>query len=90
MPNIRVKPSPDIMFQRLGDAVVLLNLTTNRIFELNRTGARFWELLAAGQDLVSIEDILTSEFEVERGEVTAEVGRMLASMRAEQLVIIGD
>ncbi len=85
---VRVKPSPEVMFRRLGNEFVLLNLTTNRFFELNRTGARFWELLAEGGDLETIEAALGSEFDVSRDELSAEVSRMLAAMREEQLVVL--
>lgn len=76
----------NIMSERFGDEVVLLNLETNRFFSLNRTGARLWELLVSGQNLGAIEDQLCREFEVEPSEVSAEVRRMLAAMRDERLV----
>ena len=34
--------------EAVGDEVVLVHLRTNRIYTLNRTGARFWELLEDG------------------------------------------
>lgn len=80
----------NVMSERFGDEVVLLNLETNRFFSLNQTGARLWELLVSGQDLDAIEDQLCREFEVEPSEVSAEVRRMLAAMKDEQLVQFGE
>ena len=52
-------PSPDVVARRVDDEVVLVNLQTNRIFALNSTGARFWELLEGGADRVEIEETLS-------------------------------
>jgi hypothetical protein len=74
------------MSEQFGDEVVLLNLKNNRFFSLNRTGARLWELLASGERVGAIEDQLCREFEVDPSELAAEVQRMLAAMRDEQLI----
>ncbi len=90
MSRIRVKASPNVLARQLGDELVLLNLDTNRFFELNRTGARFWELLAGGAELDVIEDALAAEFAVSRGELAAEVAALVERMRAERLVTVED
>jgi len=84
--TIRARLSADVMSERFGDEIVLLNLKTNRFFSLNRTGARLWELLAAGERLEAIEEQLCREFEVDRAQVTVEVERMVASLNKEQLL----
>jgi KinB signaling pathway activation protein len=53
--RIPLKASPNVLSRKMGEDLVLLNLNTNRFFELNRTGARFWELLADSAEL----DIIT-------------------------------
>jgi hypothetical protein len=35
---------------RVGEEAVLVNLKTNRIYSLNHTRARFWELISVGHD----------------------------------------
>jgi len=37
-----VQPSRDVVARRLEDEIVLVHLQKNRIYSLNRTGARFW------------------------------------------------
>src|SRR5829696_3032146 len=44
------RPHPDVSWRRLGDEVVIVHLKTNQIYRLNRTAARFWELVAEGSD----------------------------------------
>jgi hypothetical protein len=40
-----LRPEDDVVSRRLEDEVVLVHLRTNRIYKLNETGARLWELL---------------------------------------------
>jgi hypothetical protein len=86
----RLEPSQDVVGQRLGDEVVLVSLETNRIFELNRTGARFWELLQAESDRRRIEAQLMEEFAVTEEELSTEVDRLIKSLGDEELVRILD
>ena len=86
----RLEPSQDVVGQRLGDEVVLVSLQTNRIFELNRTGARFWELLQSETDRGRIEAQLLEEFAVREEELSAEVDRLIKSLDDEELVRILD
>jgi hypothetical protein len=84
----RLKPGPNVLSRQLGDDLVLLNLDTNRFFELNRTGARFWQLLGGGGELDVIEAAMAAEFDVARAELSAEIAALVQAMRAEQLLTI--
>jgi hypothetical protein len=86
----RLEPSQDVVGQRLGDEVVLVSLQTNRIFELNRTGARFWELLQSESDRGRIETQLLEEFAVKEEELSAQVDQLIKSLDDEELVRILD
>ena len=56
--------SPDVVFRVLGEAAVLVNLSTNAIFELNDTGAAIWQRLSDGQSPDAIVDALATDFDV--------------------------
>ena len=86
----RLEPSQDVVGQRLGDEVVLVSLQNNRIFELNRTGARFWELLQSESDRGRIEQRLMEEFEVSEEELSAEVDQLIKILTDEELVRVLD
>ncbi len=79
-------PGPDVVARRVDDEVVLVNLRTNRIFALNPTGARFWELLEAGADRTAIEETLRGEYEVSPPEITASIDALVEELRSERLV----
>src|SRR6476659_10640705 len=82
-----MKPNPNVLFKRLGEEMVLFNLDTDHFYELNRTAARFWELLSAGQAATDVREQMLAEFAVEPNQFAHEAEAMLASLRKENLVI---
>ncbi len=81
-----LRPSPDVVSRRLGDVVVLVHLPSNRIHELNQTGARIWEMLGKGLDPAAIADRLSQEFQVEEAGAELSVKRLLQELQAEGLL----
>jgi Coenzyme PQQ synthesis protein D (PqqD) len=84
----RLEPTDEVVGQRLGDGTVLVHLKTNRIFELSRTGGRFWELLQSESDRDRIEEQLRSEFDVSDQQLADEVDGLISSLADEDLVRI--
>jgi hypothetical protein len=71
---------------RLGDGGVVVNLRTNRIFELNATGMRAWELMGEGHTRGEIERQLEQEFVVDPARVRVEFATLIADLAREGLV----
>jgi hypothetical protein len=69
----RFRPSTDAVTKPLGGDVVLVHLRTNRIYTLNQTGARLWELLEQGHDLKRAREQMLLEFEVGEGQLRDEI-----------------
>ena len=84
----RVEPSADVVAQRLDEVLVVVHLQTNRIHELNRTGARFWELLQDESDVDQIEQRMLDEFDVSAAELRSEIDKLIAELEAERLVTV--
>ena len=61
-------------------------MRTDRIYELNRTGTRFWELLCAGYTQTEIQQLMLQEFGVAEDDLAVEIKAMLASLQDEGLV----
>jgi hypothetical protein len=70
----------------LDTSSILVDVPTSRIFELNETGTRIWELLGEGLDLDTIAHHLVDEFEVELARAEDEVNKLLVRLRAEGLL----
>jgi Coenzyme PQQ synthesis protein D (PqqD) len=81
-----LRPQPDVVSRRLDDRTVLVNLRTNRIFELNRTGARFWELLGEESSESQLVAGLLEEFDVPQEELEREVRALIDSLLEEGLI----
>ena len=81
-----VQPSPDVVAQGVGAETVLVHLQTNKIFTLNVTGARFWELLTAGLSPDEIFERMLAEFDVEEPALRTEIDSLLAALARENLV----
>jgi len=75
----------DVVAQRIGQATVLVHMGTNRIYELNETGARLWELLAAGHAWADVVDRLRAEFDVDDDRLVREVDDFLTLLLDEGL-----
>jgi hypothetical protein len=84
--DVLPRPIPDVAYRELEGQMVLVHLGTNRIYSLNETGARFWELLAGGSERAEIEQQLLDEFAIEPDELRQEVDSMLTALADEGLV----
>jgi hypothetical protein len=88
---MRFKMSPDVVVSRTApDELVLIHLQTDRIFVLNRTAARIWELLSDRHDEVAVTRRLTDEFEVTEPEIASEITELLATLTREALILPDD
>jgi hypothetical protein len=82
----RFRPTPDVVYDRIGEEAVLIHMGTNRIYELNRTGMRFWELLCDGYDRAEIQRLMLQEFDVAEAALPVEIEAMLTSLENEGLI----
>jgi hypothetical protein len=80
------QPDPEVVTQRLDDELVVVHLRTNRIFLLNRTGARYWELLDSGADFDQIKERMLQEFAVEEDVLLNEIDEFRRKLRNEELI----
>ena len=78
--------NPNVIAKRLDQATVLVHISTNRIFELNETGTRVWELLGQGLDADRIVRHLVDEFDVDDARAADEVKNLLVRLRTEGLL----
>jgi hypothetical protein len=53
---MRFRPQSHTVFRRAGDELILVNVTTNRMFSANETGAAIWDALVRGEDVSDLKD----------------------------------
>jgi coenzyme PQQ synthesis protein D (PqqD) len=83
---VAMRRNPEVIAKRLDQATVLVDVPTSRIFELNETGTRVWELLGDGLDADSIMRRLVDEFDIDHLRAAADLKDLLARLRAEGLI----
>jgi hypothetical protein len=81
-----LRPASDVVARQLGESAVLIRLTTNRIYELNPTGALIWELVGTGTTVDAVLDTLRAEFDAP-AEIKSEVDDLLRNLMAEGLLV---
>ena len=84
--DFALRPNPEVIAKRLDQDTVLVDISTSRIFELNETETRIWELLGQALNVEQIVQHLVSEFEVENSQVAEELKTLVSQLRDQGLV----
>jgi len=82
----RLRPSQGVVAREMGSAAVVIHLESNRIFELNATGARIWSMLEQGLDRDGICVRLREEFDTPGDDLEQTVDDLLADLLREGLI----
>jgi hypothetical protein len=86
--DLVLRPNPEVIAKRLDQVTVLVEISTSRMFELNETGTRVWELLSQGFNVEQIVQRLVSEFEVEDSQASEELKILLSQLQDQGLVAV--
>jgi hypothetical protein len=77
---------PNIIYRRIDEEIILINLKTERIFILNNTGAKLWDYLSEGLTAEQIRSRLLDEFDVEATQLEFELERMIKELTSEKFI----
>lgn len=77
-----------VMARRVGDEVIVLDLTGGEYFGLPDVGARIWELLLDGKSLVEVADVIISEYDVDRATAERDVLSLVADLSDKGLLAV--
>ena len=84
-PSSPIVPAPGVVSKPVGDAIVLVHVASNRIFELNESGARVWALVEGGASRDEICRRLRDEFGPD-AKLDADVDELLATLASQGLI----
>lgn len=84
--DLALKPAAQVLVRRMPGGAVLVHLPSNRIFELNETGTRVWELLSEGLDRQQVLRRLVREFDVDAGTAAGNLDAILEHLEREGLL----
>jgi hypothetical protein len=74
----------------MGDQVVIVHMRTNRIYDLNPTAARLWDLLGAGHTVAEAQEEILREYDVEARQLAVEIEEAVTTMRQRDLLLPRD
>lgn len=75
-----------VMFNRVADETVLLDLDKGTYLGLDPVGTRFWELITAGSSVGEALDTLLVEYEVVPEVLEADIAHLLGDLQRHELV----
>jgi hypothetical protein len=79
--------NPDVVARRMHEEVVLVHLRTNRIYTLNSTAGRFWELLDSGMGREAVKRALGEEFDIDGVDLDQEIDIVIDELLRQGLVV---
>jgi hypothetical protein len=85
MPNC-IHISQDVLSQEVAGETVLLDLASESYFGLDEVGTRVWQMLKDGMDRETILDTLLTDYDVERGQLEADLAELLDQLEAAGLI----
>jgi Coenzyme PQQ synthesis protein D (PqqD) len=80
--SLRLRPNQNVVAQRVGAGIMLIHLQTNRIYELNTTASRLWEVL--GDGLAPAK--MLAEFDVAEARFNTELEAFISLLVEEDLL----
>lgn len=82
----RVTVSPSVYARDFGQEVVLLDFGKGEYFGLDAVGAEVWRHLEAGDDLGTVADHISKQYEVGRDEALRDIVDLVVQLRNHALL----
>jgi len=76
----RVRISPEVLHQRVGDETVVLDLVGEQYYGLNAVGSRIWDLLAEDHTLAQIAEVIAQEFDAPAAQVQEDLRALITQL----------
>ncbi|AAU92988.1 PqqD family protein [Methylococcus capsulatus] len=78
-------PEP-VVFEKVGEETVLLNLDTGFYFGLNPVGSRMWELLVATKNPASVLASMREEYDVDDDVLERDLANLIRDLAEKKLI----
>jgi hypothetical protein len=81
-----VRIPKNIIFQEVGQEVVLLDMDAGRYYALNSVGSRIWKLLVEKKELLATFESILDEYEVTGETLQPDILRLVQELQTKGLV----
>lgn len=86
--DVSVTIPQDVMARTVGDETVILDLASGTYYGLDPVGARIWQLMAAGQTLTQVCDVMLAEYNVTRENIERDMLALVQTLLDKRLVSV--
>ena len=84
--DLSISVPKGVLFQDLGEEVVLLEVESGQYYGLNAVGARMWSLLQQGQPVSQVLSTLHEEYEASEEQLSADLKQFLIQLQSKGLI----
>ena len=84
--DLKVTISPEVLFQEVSGETVLLDLSSENYFGLDKIGTRIWELLNGGASVGEVVDALLEEYDTDRKTLERDLAELLEKLAEAGLI----
>ena len=75
-----------VMAREVGDENVILDLASGTYYGLDTVGTRIWQLIALGQTLEQVCEVMLAEYDVTREDIERDVLALVETLMKSQLL----
>jgi hypothetical protein len=86
----RVSVPEHVLVRDLDGESVVLSLQTEKYYGLDEVGTRMWKLLVAAETVQSAYDSLLAEYDVEPGQLRADIERLIGDLSDQGLLVVNE
>ena len=84
--DVSVTVPQDVMARKVGNETVILDLANGTYYGLDPVGARIWQLMAEGQKLTQVCEVMLAEYETTREVIEHDVLALVHTLIERHLV----
>lgn len=86
----RVRVAKDVLYQKVADEAVILNLDTEKYHGFDPVGTRMWEVLTNADSIQQASDQLIDEYQVDRERLERDLKKFVSRLLEHGLAEVSD
>ncbi|HVT05542.1 MAG TPA: PqqD family protein [Thermoanaerobaculia bacterium] len=88
-PSGEITIPKSVLFQKVGEEIVLLSLDSGVYFGLDPVGARIWELISEQKSLDEVAETIAAEYDAPRETIDGDLESLVKELQEKKLISIG-
>ena len=88
-PSGEITIPKSVLFQKVGEEIVLLSLDSGVYFGLDPVGARIWELISEQKSLDEVAETIAAEYDAPRETIDGDLESLVKELQEKKLIAIG-